>query len=56
MMSMKTQFGNMTITDDNKTIADEQLQKEIKDKALDGKSPQFTFVDEAAFAPKELDK
>ena len=54
MMSMKTQFGNMIITDDNKTIADENLQKEIKDKMLDGKTAIFSIVDENVF--KELDK
>lgn len=54
MMSMKTQFGNLTITDDNKTIADEQLQKEIKDKMIDGKDPKFTITDENS--NKELDK
>lgn len=56
MMKMKTQFGDMTITDDNKTIADRKLQKEINDKMVDGKEAKFSIVDEDIFAPKELDK
>lgn len=55
MMSMKTQFGDMIITDNNKTIADEQLQKEINDKMIDGKKVKFSINDEL-FVPKELDK
>lgn len=54
MMSMQTQFGNMTITDDNKTIADKDLQKEINDKMLYGKKAIFSIIDENI--PKEIDK
>ena len=56
MMKMQTQFGEMTITDDNKTIADEKLQKEINDKMVNGKEAKFSIIDENAFVPKELDK
>lgn len=54
MMTMKTQFGDMTITDDNRTIADEKLKKEINDKMVDGKEAKIFIVDETL--PKELDK
>lgn len=54
MMSMRTQFGNMTITDDNKTIADKELQKEINDKILDNKEVEFSVTDEKE--TKLLDK
>ena len=50
MMTMKTQFGDMTITDDNKTIANERLQKEINDSIVDDKKPEFIKN------TKELDK
>lgn len=54
MMKMNTQFGDMIITDDNKTIVNEQLQKEISDKMIDGKEAHFSIIDENVF--KELDK
>lgn len=54
MMKMKTQLGDMIITDDNKTIANEQLKKEINDKMIDGKEARFSIIDENIF--KELDK
>lgn len=41
MMTMDTQFGKMIITDDNKTIAPEVLQKEIQDSIQEGKRPEF---------------
>jgi hypothetical protein len=52
---MRTQFGDMIITDDNKTIASETLQKEINDNMVDGKKAQFSITDENIFA-KKLDK
>lgn len=52
MMTMRTQFGDMTITDDNKTIADEKLQQEINNTILDDKKPEFTTSE----MTKELDK
>lgn len=55
MMSMKTQFGDMVITDDNKTIADEKLQKEINDTMLDNKKAEF-ITPELLEIPKSLDK
>lgn len=55
MMNMKTQFGDMVITDDNKTIADEKLQKEINDAMLDNKKAEF-IKPELLEIPKPLDK
>lgn len=55
MMSMKTQFGDMTITDDNKTIADENLQKEINNSMIDNKKAEF-ITPELLEIPKSLDK
>lgn len=55
MMNMKTQFGDMVITDDNKTIADEKLQKEINDAMLDNKKAEF-IKPELSEIPKPLDK
>ena len=52
MMKMKTQFGDMVITDDNKTIADENLQKEINNNIVNDRKIEFISVDIA----KELDK
>lgn len=55
MMNMKTQFGDMIITDDNKTIADENLQKEINDTILDNKKVEF-INPELTEISKPLDK
>lgn len=55
MMSMKTQFGDMIITDDNKTIAGEKLQKEINNIMTDNKKPEFTNP-ELLEITKSLDK
>ena len=55
MMTMKTQFGDMIITDDNKTIANEQLQKEINDSMVDDKKAEFTKLETPEIS-KELDK
>lgn len=55
MMSMKTQFGDMIITDDNKTIAGERLQKEINDAMTDNKKPEY-INPELLEIPKPLDK
>lgn len=55
MMTMKTQFGDMTITDDNKTIADEKLQKEINNSLIDNKKAEFTKP-ETIEMPNSLDK
>lgn len=55
MMTMKTQFGNMTITDDNKTIANERLQKEINDSLIDDKKAEFVDS-ETIETSKLLDK
>ena len=54
MMKMRTQFGDMVFTDDNKTIADEKLQKEINSKMIDGKEAKFSINDENT--SKKLDK
>lgn len=54
MLKMRTQFGDMTITDDNQTIADEELQKEINNKVLDDKKVKFSISIEKE--PKSLDK
>ena len=45
MMTMDTQFGKMIITDDNKTIAPERLQKEIQDSMQEGNTPEFITED-----------
>ncbi len=55
MMTMKTQFGNMTITDDNKTIANEELQKEINDSMIENKKAEF-IKPEIFETSKPLDK
>lgn len=55
MMKMKTQFGDMTITDDNKTIANEELQKEINDSMIENKKAEF-IKSEMFEVSKSLDK
>ena len=55
MMTMKTQFGNMTITDDNKTIASKELQNEINDSIMNDKIVEFVDSDIAENG-KTLDK
>lgn len=48
MLQMPTQFGNMTITDNNETIVSEALKKEIEDNLEDGtKKPELKIEDSA---------
>lgn len=53
MMKMNTQFGDITITDENKTITNDALKKEIDDKLVDGKKANI-FVEDEMW--KEIDK
>jgi len=54
MMKMNTQFGDMVLTDDNKTIVNEELKKEIEDKIQDNKKPELIIQDSQI--DKEVDK
>lgn len=46
MLQMPTQFGNMTITDNNDTIVTEALKKEIEDNLEEGtKKPELKLED-----------
>ena len=46
MLQMPTQFGNMTITDNNETIVSEALKKEIEDNLEDGTTkPELKLED-----------
>lgn len=48
MLQMPTQFGNMTITDNNETIVSEALKKEIEDNLEDDtKKPELKIEDSA---------
>ena len=48
MLQMPTQFGNMTITDNNETIVSEALKKEIEDNLEEGtKKPELKIEDSA---------
>ena len=46
MLTMPTQFGNMTITDNNHTIVTEAIKKEIEDNLEEGtKKPELKLED-----------
>lgn len=46
MLTMPTQFGNMTITDNNDTIVTEALKKEIEDNLEEGTNkPELKLED-----------
>lgn len=46
MLQMATQFGNMTITDNNDTIVTEALKKEIEDNLEEGSNkPELKLED-----------
>ena len=46
MLKMPTQFGNMTITDNNDTIVTEALKKEIEDNLEEGSNkPELKLED-----------
>lgn len=46
MLQMPTQFGNMTITDNNDTIVTEALKKEIEDNLEEGSNkPELKLED-----------
>ena len=46
MLQMSTQFGNMTITDNNDTIVTEALKKEIEDNLEEGSNkPELKLED-----------
>ena len=46
MLQMPTQFGNMTITDNNDTIVSEALKKEIEDNLEEGtRKPELKLED-----------
>lgn len=45
MMTMKTQFGDMTITDNNQTIVTDELKKEIEKECIDNKTPELVIND-----------
>ena len=48
MLQMPTQFGNMTITDNNDTIVTEALKKEIEDNLEEGSNkPDLKLEDTA---------
>jgi hypothetical protein len=56
MMRMNTQFGDMVITDDNKTLVSDELKKEIEDKKVRGTRAEMDILDEAANPLKDMDK
>ena len=45
MLQMQTQFGNMTITDNNETFVSKALKQEIEDNLEDNKKPELKLED-----------
>lgn len=46
MLTMNTQFGDMVLTDDNKTLVNQQLANEINDKEVRGRRANMYIYDD----------